>query len=547
MIYRGAPTTPTYTWPRSTASPADTRLWAGFSLFAAWLIILPRTVIANSTVVFGNAFTTGCLFVALFAGLSALDAVRAKRGERVWFTACSLTGTIAGFAFIALPGVPEHLVFFGLEMAAGSGLLLHWGRVLCDRPLKFIAACAVGVLGMAGIAHFAIALLGFAVSPLGMLGNAHAFSDFTLGVLALLPLASGVLVWGGKGCVVSCDTIHPYTDVPRTSSNREMAKSLLPYATILCLASLATSFISGFTYLPHYIDWNIAACLRSGIALIAAVAAGWYLLKQYTFTLAKANRFLLFSLLLTVFGLSLLTISNPSLAIVARGMLDAARDCYFAVALILFCGLIRECRLPFFPFFSLGMLGTGLYWGYDLGVFTKRLLGYDVYILAPIAAVCIAVLAGAFFLLSARESGRMGAPLSKQNNAAENHLQAQDDTTGLMVQVDEPATNAVPDISPDTPLNAASARQIIEKTHEDILAPYQLSPRELQVSLLVLEGYTAAAISEKLDISIATVKFHLGNTYRKIGIQSKSELVQLTKEHEGNTTDETLGDTPYAQ
>ena len=212
------------------------------------------------------------------------------------------------------------------------------------------------------------------------------------------------------------------------------------------------------------------------------------------------------------------------------------------MALVLLCGLVREYRLPFLPAFALGMLGTGLFWGYDLGVFAKRLLGYDLQTLAPLSAACTAVLAAAFFLLFVRGPGRASESVGVAEAARGGEspeVQAPVDGTA---SADE--TRKAPE--PEPQLDAASARQIIEKTHEDVLAPYQLSPRELQVSLLVLDGFTAAAASEKLGISIATVKFHLGNAYRKIGIQSKSELVQLAKRSEEAIVDEGK-ETPHAE
>ena len=213
------------------------------------------------------------------------------------------------------------------------------------------------------------------------------------------------------------------------------------------------------------------------------------------------------------------------------------------MALVLFCGLVREYRLPFLPAFALGMLGTGLFWGYDLGVFAKRLLGYDLQTLAPLSAACTAVLAAAFFLLFVRGPGRASEPVgvaeAAKGGGASPEVQAPVAGTST-------AGGASEEPEPEPQLDAASARQIIEKTHEDVLAPYQLSPRELQVSLLVLDGFTAAAASEKLGISIATVKFHLGNAYRKIGIQSKSELVQLAKRSEEAIVDEGK-ETPHAE
>ena len=498
----------------------------------------------NSTVMHSHALALGCVFVALFVVLAAADAVRAGRGERILLVLCAVVGTVSGLAFLAQPGTNARFACFAAEMAACIGLLLHWGRLLATQPLDKLFACALGALAATAALHFLVVGLGTAVS---LLGNAHAFSDFMLGALALLPAASSLLGWPttphasdtlrteGSDAAFTPPEDAAIEPVRESRSKATRASVPLSYAVILCLASFIASFVSGFTYLPHYVDWNLTASLRSAIVLAAAVCAGWYLLRKPVLTLSHANVLLLFSLLLTVLGLSALTVNDPAVSV-------AARDCYFAVALVLLCGLVREYRLPFLPAFALGMLGTGLFWGYDLGVFAKRLLGYDLQTLAPLSAACTAVLAAAFFLLFVRGPGRASESVGVAEAARGGEspeVQAPVDGTA---SADE--TRKAPE--PEPQLDAASARQIIEKTHEDVLAPYQLSPRELQVSLLVLDGFTAAAASEKLGISIATVKFHLGNAYRKIGIQSKSELVQLAKRSEEAIVDEGK-ETPHAE
>lgn len=526
--------------PRDIPS-ADLRFLCGFSLFVAWLVLLPRTVMANSTVVHAHALELGCAFVALFALWTAIYAAWAGREARPLFALCALAGTAGGFAFLALPGVAARLACFTAETAAGIGLLLYWGRMLSERSLGFLFACALGALATTAAFHFLVAGIGAVVS---VSGNAHALSDLMLGALALLPVASGALGWPATRSV----PVRAATPNEERTDGGARSPVPLSYLVILCLASIIASFVSGFTYLPHYVDWNLAACLRSAIVLAIALAMAWYLQRKAVIALSHANVLLLASLLLTVLGLLALTVGAPMAAIAARGMLDAARDCYFAAAVVMLCRLVRECRLPFLPAFVLGMLGTGLYWAYDLGAYAKRLLGYDLQTLAPLSAACIAILAVAFFLLFVRGPGRASEP-------PENAAVARSCDTDPKARNEAPVDDATavederkalePEPEPEPLLDAASARQIIEKTHEDVLAPYQLSPRELQVSMLVLDGYTAAAASERLGISIATVKFHLGNAYRKIGIQSKSELIQLAKSGEGDNANGTREEPPY--
>jgi DNA-binding CsgD family transcriptional regulator len=52
----------------------------------------------------------------------------------------------------------------------------------------------------------------------------------------------------------------------------------------------------------------------------------------------------------------------------------------------------------------------------------------------------------------------------------------------------------------------------------------QLTPRELQVALVLAEGHTLREAAAKLFLSPKTVDYHLRHVYRKLGISSRAEL-----------------------
>ena len=53
-----------------------------------------------------------------------------------------------------------------------------------------------------------------------------------------------------------------------------------------------------------------------------------------------------------------------------------------------------------------------------------------------------------------------------------------------------------------------------------------LTAQELQVALIVARGSTNRETAAALFLSPKTVEFHLGNTYRKLGVRSRAELVR---------------------
>lgn len=71
-----------------------------------------------------------------------------------------------------------------------------------------------------------------------------------------------------------------------------------------------------------------------------------------------------------------------------------------------------------------------------------------------------------------------------------------------------------------------------EKTYpskEDLVEAYHLTPRELEIVYLLLDGISKAQICEQLCISPNTLKKHTLNLYKKLGIKSWRELFSLLK------------------
>lgn len=54
----------------------------------------------------------------------------------------------------------------------------------------------------------------------------------------------------------------------------------------------------------------------------------------------------------------------------------------------------------------------------------------------------------------------------------------------------------------------------------------RLTPRQNDIASLLLDGSTAAAVSEKLGISVNTVKSAIREIYKRVGVSSKAEFVQ---------------------
>jgi two-component system response regulator NreC len=58
-----------------------------------------------------------------------------------------------------------------------------------------------------------------------------------------------------------------------------------------------------------------------------------------------------------------------------------------------------------------------------------------------------------------------------------------------------------------------------------------LTPREIEILKLIVQGYTNRGIGEKLHISVRTVEGHRANITEKLGLHSRVELVRYARNH----------------
>ena len=63
---------------------------------------------------------------------------------------------------------------------------------------------------------------------------------------------------------------------------------------------------------------------------------------------------------------------------------------------------------------------------------------------------------------------------------------------------------------------------------------YEISKREAEIVLEICTGKTNKAISEKLFITLQTVKDHTHRIYTKTGVKSRVQLANLVREKTGS-------------
>ncbi len=100
---------------------------------------------------------------------------------------------------------------------------------------------------------------------------------------------------------------------------------------------------------------------------------------------------------------------------------------------------------------------------------------------------------------------------------ASGYLQKDLDIENLLEALDEI-------ISGGSPLSGSVARKVI-KSMRVTKANINLTSQELKILKNIVDGCSQKEISEKMFISLSTVKFHSANIYGKLGVNSKAEAI----------------------
>ena len=81
------------------------------------------------------------------------------------------------------------------------------------------------------------------------------------------------------------------------------------------------------------------------------------------------------------------------------------------------------------------------------------------------------------------------------------------------------------------PMEEADASSEFEKAGTRLARQCKLSPRETEVFFLLSRGRNRAYISDELVIGEETTKSHIKNIYRKTGVHSQQELIDLVEQN----------------
>lgn len=182
--------------------------------------------------------------------------------------------------------------------------------------------------------------------------------------------------------------------------------------------------------------------------------------------------------------------------------------------------------------------------GDALGMSLNDAIAYDLSIVVGILFVCVYVLSCTMLLASwtrrrRQEAGEgyvdetavptEGLTSAKVAANAARRVAASSDvhsaSSGAVSSLDLEGVASKPDMDVAA-LEEALVASISAK-FETMDVPEPLSQREREVAVLIVRGYSVAAVSRKLFISENTVRGHTKNIYRKLDVHSKQQLIDL--------------------
>jgi DNA-binding NarL/FixJ family response regulator len=84
------------------------------------------------------------------------------------------------------------------------------------------------------------------------------------------------------------------------------------------------------------------------------------------------------------------------------------------------------------------------------------------------------------------------------------------------------------------PMSPDVARRVVALFREirpPAEADHQLTPHEIRILTLLVEGHNYTTAAEELHVSINTIRFHMRSIYEKLQVHSKSEAVSKALRH----------------
>lgn len=449
----------------------------------------------------------------------------------------SVAATVGALMLLMAPAAPGVALTAGLGALTGLGAAVatvHWGFLFSRLYIPDTASCAIAGTVVAALAYATLANL--VPAPWG------------LAAAALFPLANAVVTMGiAKSWPTGIDMADPEAaNDYKTFHDRRHQWPLFTYKVALPLACIGSVLRILLNHTQHNLVGNGGVVGALGLAVAATVC---YV--AVTFGIAGLRRRAqsyarLLSMIVPLVAIAAL----PATAVPAS---DAAAANMGTPAAVVVIGALTWTFMESMALeYSLAPVSI---FGQGLGCLALGfLVATPLLELAPEGSpwfdiagnlVCLLMVFG---MLPAHPAADLSHSVGAQRPEG---LQKQEATgaekqEGARSQVGtgRPSAGAEPQATPETDgrpptvaqATGAAAPSAVEPPRgkerfvrrcEAVAALYQLSPRELEVLVLLAKGRSMNHIKDELVVSEGTAKTHIRHVYRKLNVHSRHELVEI--------------------
>lgn len=454
-----------------------------------------------------SACQQACVIIAVFA------AVLVERFTPVFSPRYAL---LAG-AFLALGALAFRMVFFAGQPTLGGGAL---AGALLGLAAGFFYVSWQQFFASEGASRTSIYIPLSAVLSVVLSVALRALPEAAQAVctIAVLPGAAAVSLRMSLRDIVAPDPSPCMTKALAAATVRDLWKPVF----CTCAIGFAWQLVAGLFMVSA--DASSAAGI-GGLALAAAVVLLIELFSDRGFEVLRVYQ-VLFPLVAGVFMLpSLLGVQFAPLVV---GMLLFGFE-ILNLLLIVTCAVYSsERNAPAVQVYALcvGPTLAAMFAGDLLGRQLNPIIAYDFALAVNVLFLCVYALSMVLFLVSFRRRGR----------ACETAVVQSSDPIDIAV-VGGSQPLAVVDAASTTPVSDVPVFETTVEVLDDaarwdarvdalgLVEPF--SKREREVVSLVLRGNNVPAIARKLYISENTVRDHMKSIYRKAGIHSRQELIDL--------------------
>ena len=516
---------------------------AGLALMVLYVLALGFGNVAHLDASAHEAFCIAFgLSVAL--GLNALAYLPRRYQAPVRSTGVAVGASVAAavgalMLLVASPmgaGASTALIaVLGTVTGLGSSLaLLHWGFLFSRLYIPDTASCAIA--GSACVVLCYAALVNLAPTP------------WSLAVAALLPLINAIVVVGiSKSWPAGIDAVDPdATALYKTFYDRRQQWPLFTYKVALPLVCIGAVLCLLLNHTQHNLVGNGGIVGALGLFVVAiacyvAVTFGIAGLRRRTQSYAR-----LLSMIVPLVALA----SLPATALPASDAAPANTSTLAAaIVIVALTWTFMESMALEYSLAPVSIFGQGL-GCIALGFVAATPLLALVPDNSPwfdIAGnlVCLLMVLG---MLPAHPAADLSRSVygqgAEKEPSTEAHAASGEEREDLAAEgrdpdadsIEEecapkaqqtPSTQVGPAVAPPHSPDVQRGKGRFIRRCEYVAGLYQLSPRELEVLILLAKGRSMNHIKDELVVSEGTAKTHIRHVYKKLDVHSRHELVAI--------------------